>query len=94
MQVFLLENWSQTPFLRIDKWRGTRPNKIKFDENDLNYISTHDLMHTSLYSHIEQDLHKLSKKISISFDLLHDMKKHILKRFARILIMISFQEVN
>ncbi|MFS0891394.1 PfkB family carbohydrate kinase [Peribacillus frigoritolerans] len=42
--------------------------KLNFDENDFNYISTHDLMHTSLYSHIEQDLYKLSKKISISFD--------------------------
>ncbi|WP_374149108.1 PfkB family carbohydrate kinase [Priestia megaterium] len=54
--------------------------KLNFDETDLNYISTHDLMHTSLYSHIEQDLPMLSDKIAISFDFSFRHEEAYLKK--------------
>lgn len=41
---------------------------LNFTEEDLNYIASHNLMHTSVYSRIEKDLPVLSERVPISFD--------------------------
>jgi fructoselysine 6-kinase len=42
--------------------------KLNFTEDDMNYIGSHDLMHTSVYSRIEQELPVLAERVPISFD--------------------------
>jgi fructoselysine 6-kinase len=42
--------------------------KLNFTEEDLLFIATHDLMHTSVYSRIEKELPVLSERVPISFD--------------------------
>lgn len=42
--------------------------KLNFTEADLDFISSHDLMHTSVYSRIETDLPILAEMVPISFD--------------------------
>jgi fructoselysine 6-kinase len=41
---------------------------LNFTDEDLNYIASHSLMHTSVYSRIEKDLPVLSERVPISFD--------------------------
>lgn len=42
--------------------------KIQFTEEDLSFIHSHSLLHTSVYSHLEGDIPELCRKISVSFD--------------------------
>lgn len=42
--------------------------KLNFTEEDLNYIASHDLMHTSVYSRMEKELPELAERVPISFD--------------------------
>jgi fructoselysine 6-kinase len=44
-------------------------DRIALTEEDLSFVSQHDLAHTSIYSHIERDLEKLSEAARhLSFD--------------------------
>lgn len=42
--------------------------KLKMTDEDLNYIANFDLLHTSCYSSLENELNKISKVCDISFD--------------------------
>ncbi|QRG70048.1 PfkB family carbohydrate kinase [Brevibacillus choshinensis] len=41
---------------------------LRLNQQDKEYIASHDLMHTSIYSNLEHELPGLHKKIPISFD--------------------------
>lgn len=53
--------------------------QLALNDDDLAYIATHDLVHTSIYSHIERDLPKLQQSnVPVSFDFSQDWSKEYL----------------
>lgn len=42
--------------------------KLNFSQDDLRYIAQHDLLHSSMYSHTETEIPKLTEVVSVSFD--------------------------
>lgn len=50
------------------------------DEQDIHYISKHDLLHTSVFSRLEYRLPQLSEVIDISFDFSTNYEDDYLKR--------------
>lgn len=54
---------------------------LTLNDDDLHYISEHDLVHTSIYSHIEEDLPRLrSTGATISFDFSQEWTEDYLRQ--------------
>jgi fructoselysine 6-kinase len=57
--------------------------QIALTDDDLDFISKHQLVHTSIYSHIRRDLHKLSNASPcLSFDFSEDWNRDLLTEMA------------
>ncbi|MBX0315290.1 PfkB family carbohydrate kinase [Planococcus glaciei] len=56
--------------------------KLKFNQEDLAYIQTHDLLHTSMYSSIEKDLPELAQIIPISYDFSFQFEEEYIKQIC------------
>src|SRR5699024_2552172 len=54
--------------------------KINFNEEDISFIKEHTLVHTSVYSFIENDLPLLNKTIDISFDFSTNLNEDYLRK--------------
>ncbi|MBK8024831.1 MAG: fructoselysine kinase [Chloroflexi bacterium] len=56
-------------------------SQIALNDDDLAFVSQHDLTHTSIYSHIEKDLEKLSTASgTLSFDFSDNWKREYLSQ--------------
>jgi fructoselysine 6-kinase len=57
--------------------------QIALTDDDLDFISKHQLVHTSIYSHIKHDLDKLSKASPcLSFDFSEDWNRNLLTKMG------------
>lgn len=68
MAVVTLDEEGDRIFVGSNKGGVQSQMGIVLDEQDFNYIRQHDLLHTSVYSRLEQHLPKLSQVIDIAFD--------------------------
>lgn len=66
--VVALDEQGDRKFVGSNKGGVQTQVKLNFTEAELEYISTFELLHTSVYSHIETELPVLSKYIDVSFD--------------------------
>lgn len=68
MAVVTLDEEGDRIFVGSNKGGVQSRMGIVLDEQDFNYIRQHDLLHTSVYSRLEQHLPKLSQMVDIAFD--------------------------
>jgi fructoselysine 6-kinase len=66
--VVTLDEQGDRKFVGSNKGGVQKDVKLNFTEEELAYISSFALLHTSVYSHLETELPLLSKHIDISFD--------------------------
>lgn len=67
---------------------------IVLNDRDLDYIRQHDLLHTSVYSHIEHNLQSLSQLIDISFDFSTNQEEHYLQKVCPYVTYAFFSGSN
>ncbi|MEJ9305176.1 fructoselysine 6-kinase [Priestia megaterium] len=68
MAIVTLDEQGDRVFVGSNKGGVQSRLKLMLNELDLTYIRQHDLLHTSVFSHLESDLPLLHKIIDISFD--------------------------
>lgn len=86
--VVSLNEQNDRVFVRSNKKFSIQSQlKINFNEADIEFIKNHTLLHTSVYSFIEDDLPLLSKLIPISFDF---STQHNYNYLARVCPYLKF----
>ncbi|OAZ60649.1 Fructosamine kinase FrlD [Bacillus siamensis] len=68
MAIVTLDEQGDRIFVRSNKGGIQSRLRLVFQEKDLAFISGHDLLHTSVYSRLENDLPQLFGLIPVSFD--------------------------
>ncbi|CAM3874592.1 PfkB family carbohydrate kinase [Cytobacillus oceanisediminis] len=67
-------------FVKSNKGGIQSKLKLKLAEDDYDYIKTYDVLHTSIYSSLDDQLEKLSGAIPISYDFSNHFTDELLRR--------------
>ncbi|MBG9447978.1 hypothetical protein ABE67_00995 [Cytobacillus firmus] len=67
-------------FVKSNKGGIQSKLRLKLDEDDYGYVRTYDVLHTSIYSSLDDQLKKLSESISISYDFSNHFSDELLRR--------------
>lgn len=79
-------------FVRSNKGGYSVPASPAFQEKDVSFISGHDLLHTSVYSRLENDLPQLCGLVPVSFDFSTNREDDYLRRVCPYVTYAFFQE--
>ncbi|MDL5142812.1 fructoselysine 6-kinase [Bacillus atrophaeus] len=80
MAVVTLDERGDRVFVKSNKGGIQSRLKIVFQEHDLSFAAEHDLLHTSVYSRIENDLPQLCRLLPVSFDFSTNREEEYMKK--------------
>ncbi|KIN27203.1 hypothetical protein B4071_3358 [Bacillus subtilis] len=80
MAIVTLDEQGDRIFVRSNKGGIQSRLRLAFQEKDVSFISGHDLLHTSVYSRLENDLPQLCGLVPVSFDFSTNREDDYLRR--------------